>query len=270
MVYIPNEILLKIYEFSNFEDLQIIKHVNLFSYYFSIIRSKQLFIRNNFPLNIQSFFTNINYDEIQFLPFKHSFVGDSNYIDSVTIEDLEEIHPTAPIFIGKDNINRPFIALKMDIIIYNKFINNLINNYNDLNKDNKHETPIDIEDKDILLENILEEKICSYRFVNVLFKRYSNLNAYGWCVASKYNLIDFTNVYLQEKDFIIYDTIFKTLLNNNSLVNFSYNGMITNESHSFCSLQDDCKCLFCEITSSDEDEFDEQDSRKTIYSIRLS
>lgn len=268
MVFFPTEIIINIYEFLNLQDLQIIKFVNQFSYDYSLKRSKQLFIEKYLPQNIQELFSNINYKEIHFLPFKESFVGDSNYIDSVKIEDLEEINESAPVFIGIDNIQRPYIALKMDIIIYNELINNLINLANtEVSVKENNEV---INDSNKLMNNILTEKICTYRFVNVLFQRYPNDSA--WCVGSCYNLVDFTEVYLQKKGILIYKSIFETLLNNNSLVHFAHHGMITNKSHSFCSLQDDCTCLFCETTSSDDefDQFDEEDYKKIIYSIRLS
>jgi len=172
-MYLPNELLEIIYQYSNLKDLQTIKKVNRFSYSIAHKLQKKLFIETYFPEKIKVLLRNNDFDlidSVELLPFTDHFMNACcDYIDGVFIEDLDKINPKANIFVGIDRIGRPFMSIKLTMECY--------------------------------LLNIKET------FVNTLFKRYTNTDNERWCVGSCYDYRNLTHISLDASDLQLYKQV---------------------------------------------------------------
>lgn len=132
---IPNEIFLYIVNnLCNIESLKKMVYLNKNLYLLSKKRIKEIIINKYFPQEIQDMFPNIY--EIPIIKFKEHFIGWTQYMDGVELCDVN-----APIMIGVDNLNRPFITFRLetDVIVpffgnLGTFVNTLFQRYNNSNK----------------------------------------------------------------------------------------------------------------------------------------
>lgn len=207
MVYLPNDILYKIYQYANLKDLTKIALVHKFSFQVAKQLFHQLFLKTHFPTKILQLMTPTQKANIQYLPFKKCFMGYTDYLDGIYVEDLEDINPNKSIFMGVDKYNRSFISLKLDIVIGKQMIQDVL--------DNVTQIPNQQEFMDLVRNNNVKEAMI-FRFVNTLFQRY-RYDKETWCVGSWYNLMDFTNTRLYEDDLNIY----KNIIQSDKMIDFN-------------------------------------------------
>ena len=131
---IPYEIFLYILNnFCNIESLKRILYLNKNLFHLSKKRIKEIMINKYFPKFIQDLFPNI-YD-IPIIKFQEHFIGWTQYLDGVELCDVK-----APLMIGIDGFNRPFITFRLetDVIIpmfgtLGTFVNTLFQRYQNSN-----------------------------------------------------------------------------------------------------------------------------------------
>ena len=206
-MYLPNEILQKIYQYVALKDLPKIALVNNFGLQIAKQLFPERFLKEHFPPVIRNLLSFKQKKEIQYLPYQDSFMGYTDYLDGIRVEDLDTIDPNRSIFMGVDKYNRSFISLKLDIMIGKQTIQDIFNNI------------IQISDQhsfmDLVRSNNVKEAIV-FRFVNTIFQRY-RYDKKIWCIGSWYNLMDFTNTRLYEDDFDIY----KNIIQSDTMVDFN-------------------------------------------------
>ena len=253
MLHLPLELLENIYKYSNSIDLNVFKNINQLSYQFASKILKELYI-NDFVKDkrILKILSKINKEDIEFLPFQKNFLGSTNYIDQITIEDLDKINPNKSIFIGKDIFNRPFITFKYEINFTKKYI--------DYKKSLGLQEPPTLKGKEnnnyvtyICANTIFEEKL-TIDLGNILEKIVTK----PWVNSSYYDMISFLNNLLFKHDIMILTELFKTKHNKKN-IKFTKNGIQLNE----LSINNN-DYILDPIT--DNDDFDDNE---IIYNIKL-
>lgn len=201
--YLPQELIRNIYQYSNLKDLQKIKKLNKQN---NLYAHKLIFnyLMDMLPKHILKLLDNLNYKEIEYLPFKEKYIGYTNCIDQIKLEDLVKINPYKSIFIGITNDNRPFISFKIDVYFPKYYVEarNLLNKY--------PKCPY----------VIYKDKV-KFTFVQTIFQRYLNKVIYNfnksytnqltpWYSCSYYNLVDFTNTELNKNCLTILHFVINT------------------------------------------------------------
>ena len=88
----------------------------------------QLFLKTHFPtkfFNCSHLHRNKIYNICH---FEKCFMGYTDYLDGIYVEDLDDINPNKSIFMGVDKYNRSFISLKLDIVIGKQMIQDVLDN----------------------------------------------------------------------------------------------------------------------------------------------